>query len=291
MRATPGVRIDDTLHLVTLVGIVPIRQDAMGQRQRRLKAGARLVWGHRQGPQGLLHRVGPRDDRAQMRHTGDQPVRIREVGRRLPHHLRLGFIGGHLLRGIRPSRVQQALAGLGDQAQGGRHRDVREDMRGVFEPQPVADQAILPRLRHDLVEERLIAGHAQTRTKLGQHAGHGQAARQGQVENVPKGHIDLGGGHDFAIREVVMKLQKRALHHSHRVFGGATHRRTVTVFDQVPKLLKVDEPLDLAQIVIGGHQLRKDHLVHLGRVGVVTLFQHGRPPCNMDDCMLHAAAP
>ena len=291
MLATPGVRIDDTLHLVALVGIVPLRQDAMGQRHRCLKPGAPHVWGHWQGPQGLLHRVGPRHDRAQRRHAGDQAVRIGEVRRRLPHHLRLGFVGGHLLRGIRAHRVQQALSGLGDQAQGGRDGDVGEDMRGVFEPQPVADQAIRPRLRHDLVEERLMALHPQARATLGQHARHGQAARQGQVEKGPQGDIDLGGGHDFALREVIMNLQKRALDQPHRVFRRAPHRGAVAVGDEVPPPLNVDEALDPAQIVVRGHQGVKDPRVHLGRFGVIALFQHARPPYLMDGSMRYAGAP
>ena len=63
MRATPGVRINDTAHLVALVRLIPIRQDGMGQRQRGLKAVARLVRGRRQRPQVVLERIGPPDHR------------------------------------------------------------------------------------------------------------------------------------------------------------------------------------------------------------------------------------
>ena len=103
--------------------------------------------------------------------------------------------------------------------------------------------------------------------------------------------MDLGRGHDFAIRAGVMKRPQWALHHSPRVFGGATPRRTVTVCEQVPPRLHVDAPRDLAPRVIGGHQRCPDPLVHRGRVGVVTRGQPGRPPCHMADGRRHAAAP
>ena len=44
--------------VVALVGIVPVRQDPMGQRQRRRNAGTLLVRRRRQRPQVLLEAIG-----------------------------------------------------------------------------------------------------------------------------------------------------------------------------------------------------------------------------------------
>ena len=189
MLATVGLRIDHTPHLVALVGIVSVRQDPMGQPQRRLKVAARLVRGCRQRPQVLLEAIGPRDHRPQVGDAVRQAVHVCAVGGRLPQACCFGCRRGHPCRGLGARRLQQPLPGLGDQPQGGRHGDVGEDMGRIFEPQPIPDQALLPRLRDEWVKEGLMTIHAQAHPKWRQQTGHRQATRQrGGPERTERRH-------------------------------------------------------------------------------------------------------
>ena len=223
--------------------------------------------------------------------AGRQAVDGLAGGGRLPHACRLRVRGGHPVRGLRARRVHPALAGLGHHAQGGRDRAVREDLRGVFAPPPVAAQAIRPRVRHDLVEARLMALRPQARATLGQHARHGHAARQGPVAPGPQGDLDLGGGHDFASREVLMKRPPRALDQPPGVFRRAPQRWAGAVGEAVPPRLTIAAALDPTPRVVRGHQGVQDPRVDLGRFGGIALFQQARPPSRLAGDMRDAGAP
>ena len=137
----------------------------------------------RQRPQVVLERIGPPDNRPPVGHAMLQAVDVLEVGGRLPHAFRLRVLGGHSVRGIRERCLQQALPGLRHQRQRGRHRHVGQDMGGVLQPQPSADQALLARLGDKLVQEGPMPLHPHARPQWRQHAGPGtrlSSARSGK---------------------------------------------------------------------------------------------------------------
>ncbi len=226
-----------------------------------------------------------------MGHAGRQPVKIFEVGGHLPEPGRLCFFVGHLLGRIGPDTVEEPLPGLSHQLECGRHRNVGQNMGGIFQPQPIVHQPVGARLRDHCVKEGLMALFPQAGAKLGQQAGDRQPALQRHLQKEPKGHIDLCRSNDFPIREAVMHLQKLQFDQPHRVFGRAAQGRAVAILDEFAKALKVKELLDSAQIVVRRHQLGKDQLVDLRRFHVIVVFQHDSPPRHMGGCMLHSPAP
>ena len=226
-----------------------------------------------------------------MGHAGRQAIHIFEVCRDLTQSQDLGLFLCHSLGPIRPTTLKQPLSALSHQLKRCRDCDVGQHVRGIFETQPVVHQPVLTGLAHHLVKESPMAVASQAGAKLRQQARHRQATIQRQAQKKPEGHIDLRFSHHFSIREGVVKLQKFQLDHPHRVFGTATHRRTVAVLNHVSKSLKIHHLLDPAQIVIRRHQLLENQLVHLGRFRIIVVFQHARPPCFVDGCMLYPNTP
>ena len=80
------------------------------------------------------------------------------------------------------SGLQQAITCLCDQCQARWYRDIRIQMGSVFNTQTIFYQTLLPRLRQQGMENRLMSLHSQPLPEVSQRADIGQMIIQSQIQ-------------------------------------------------------------------------------------------------------------
>jgi hypothetical protein len=84
-------------------------------------------------------------------------------------------------------------------------------VRGVLETQPVLDQAVLPRLPDQGIEDLLVPFDAQTLAEVSEQRVMRQGAVQTQVQEIPIGHVAPCLLDDLTVGKIVLVLQELEL--------------------------------------------------------------------------------
>jgi len=156
---------------------------------------------------------------AQLLETRGQSFLIAELGGRLPQGLDLLALLRHPLREQRRGGTQQALAHLGGQGQRPHIDRVGQQMRGVFKPQAILDQAGFACLSDEFLKELGEAFDADAFAKVSAAGVVRQSSADGPTEKPAKRHIGAGAFDDLAIGQFVMKAQEQDLEHAYRING------------------------------------------------------------------------
>jgi hypothetical protein len=160
--------------------------------------------------------------------------------------------------------LQQGVARLGEQAEGGRDGDVGEDVGGALEAQPVLDQAVVAGLGQDGVDHPLVAHRPQAGPEVAEQAGVRQVPVQAQVKEEAEPEVQLGLVEDPAVGQVLVVLQVLQPEQQQRLGGRTAGRGRVRVGQDGAQAGEVEDGLDPAQVVVRGDEGLKDLLVQGG---------------------------
>jgi hypothetical protein len=222
--AGPRVRVVAADQAVAPFRVFPVGQHLVGQRQGLAQPPPRPpVVG---APVGHQH-VQPGDDLTQVGDALPQALVVVDGGGGGPDGRGPLAVFGGPPREEWVGGLQQGVARLGEQAEGGRDGDVGEDVGGALEAQPVLDQAVVAGLGQDGVDHPLVAHRPQAGPEVAEQAGVRQVPVQAQVKEEAEPEVQLGLVEDPAVGQVLVVLQVLQPEQQQRLGGRAAGRPVV----------------------------------------------------------------
>ena len=151
-------------------------------------------------------------------------------------------------------------------------------MRRVFEPQSIADQAVLARLRHHVLKHLLKALDANAVAKMRAVGVIGNRGMHAQRQKPTERHVGDRAFHDLAVGQAIVKAQEQNLEHADRINGRPAKIRIVATNETRPKGLEVDARHDLAKVMVLRDDRLEDSQIEFGQRCFGGGFQHGVGP-------------